>query len=168
MLIYQIDAAINPGNSGGPTFDAAGKILGVSSSGMPGKQNVGYIIPATIAQMFLSEVQETGGWSGVSELGVECRRLECDAMRDYLSMGDETGVLVEAVAPLGALHGVIKPGDVVTAIDEHEVSNEGKVRRCLSAANTMSSSLACPQRSVGHRFPSRPRDRRSTSLVMRS
>ena len=43
---------------------------------MPGKQNVGYIIPATIAQMFLSEVQETGGWSGVSELGVECRRLE--------------------------------------------------------------------------------------------
>ena len=133
VLIYQIDAAINPGNSGGPTFDAAGKILGVSSSGMPGKQNVGYIIPATIAQMFLSEVQETGGWSGVSELGIECRRLECDAMRDYLSMGDETGVLVEAVAPLGALHGVIKPGDVVTGIDEHEVSNEGKVCSTLGS-----------------------------------
>eukprot|EP01047_Picozoa_sp_COSAG01_P033112 COSAG01_NODE_2422_length_7726_cov_5.781172_10_plen_549_part_00 len=127
VLIYQIDAAINPGNSGGPTFDSAGKILGVSSSGMPGKQNVGYIIPSSIAQLFLSEVRATGSWSGVSELGLACRSLESDVMRDFLAMGEATGVLVEAIAPLGALCGVISAGDVLTQIDEYDVSNEGKV-----------------------------------------
>ena len=127
VLIYQIDAAINPGNSGGPTFDTHGHILGVSSSGMPGKQNVGYIIPSTIARLFLSEVMETKAWSGISELGFTIRPLENDGMREFLSMGDETGVLVESVAPLGALHGVLQAGDVLTAIDEFDVSNEAKI-----------------------------------------
>lgn len=127
VLIYQIDAAINPGNSGGPTFDHQGRVLGVSSSGMPGKQNVGYIIPSVIAQLFLSEVMEGKAWSGVSELGFTIRPLENDGMREFLSMGDATGVLVESVAPLGALHGVLQPGDVITAIDEFDVSNEAKI-----------------------------------------
>merc|ERR1719512_151667 len=46
-------------------------------------------------------------------------------MRRFLKMGDETGVLVTEVAPLGALHGKIKPGDVITSIDGHDLTNEG-------------------------------------------
>jgi len=128
VLVLQIDAAINPGNSGGPTFDSYGRVVGVASSGMPKAQNVGYIIPAGVAQLFLNEVSETGRWSGVSELGLTLRSLESDSLRQYLKMTqDATGVLVDRVAPLGALCGVMQSGDVITQIDGHDVSNEGKV-----------------------------------------
>jgi len=128
VLVLQIDAAINPGNSGGPTFDSHGRVVGVASSGMPKAQNVGYIIPASVAQLFLNEVRETGRWSGVSELGLTLRSLESDSLRQYLKMpAESTGVLVDRVAPLGALCGVMQCGDVITQIDGHDVSNEGKV-----------------------------------------
>eukprot|EP00656_Telonema_subtile_P004287 TRINITY_DN11947_c0_g1_i1.p1 TRINITY_DN11947_c0_g1~~TRINITY_DN11947_c0_g1_i1.p1 ORF type:complete len:447 (-),score=93.72 TRINITY_DN11947_c0_g1_i1:115-1455(-) len=127
-VVFQIDAAINPGNSGGPAFNDQGVVVGVSSSGLPNAQSVGYIIPASIATMFLEEFQATGKWSGQSELGVQCRQLENDTMRAFLGMDSEdTGVMVTETAPLGALHAVLQHGDVITHVDGLAVSNEGKV-----------------------------------------
>lgn len=40
-----ITAPINPGNSGGPLLNRSGKVVGINSAGVPGAQNVGYIIP---------------------------------------------------------------------------------------------------------------------------
>eukprot|EP00929_Paragymnodinium_shiwhaense_P023267 TRINITY_DN14610_c0_g1_i1.p1 TRINITY_DN14610_c0_g1~~TRINITY_DN14610_c0_g1_i1.p1 ORF type:complete len:550 (+),score=113.11 TRINITY_DN14610_c0_g1_i1:146-1795(+) len=127
ILILQIDAAINPGNSGGPTFDKEGKVVGIASSSAPHMQNLGYIVPSPIVLMFLDEFDRTGRWSGLSELGLLVKSLEHDTMREFLKMGDDTGVLVSRIAPLGALHEKMNPGDVITHIDGHAVSNEGKV-----------------------------------------
>eukprot|EP00929_Paragymnodinium_shiwhaense_P071347 TRINITY_DN36283_c0_g1_i1.p1 TRINITY_DN36283_c0_g1~~TRINITY_DN36283_c0_g1_i1.p1 ORF type:complete len:583 (-),score=149.04 TRINITY_DN36283_c0_g1_i1:220-1968(-) len=128
LLLLQIDAAINLGNSGGPTFDAEGKVVGVASSGMSKAQNVGYIIPVRVVNLFLGEVARTGSWSAISELGLTVRSLELDGLRSYLQMAPEmTGMLVDRIAPMGALHGVVLPGDVITQIDGYEVSNECKV-----------------------------------------
>jgi len=126
-MILQIDAAINPGNSGGPTFNNHGEVVGVASSGLPNQQNIGYIVPAHIAEMFLDEFESTGKWSGLSELGLGIVELENDSMRSFLKMGDSKGVLVSDVAPLGSLHGVVEEGDVITTIDDLDVTNEGKV-----------------------------------------
>ena len=41
---YQISAPIQPGNSGGPLFDNAGNLIGLTSSGIPSGENVGYAI----------------------------------------------------------------------------------------------------------------------------
>lgn len=128
VYILQVDSAINPGNSGGPAVSHDGKVVGVASSGRPGAQNVGYVIPVSIVHLFLDEVKNTGSWSGVSELGLVWRNLESDSYRSYIGMSEgQTGVLVEEVAPLGALHGVVFPGDVITHIDGFRCSNEGKV-----------------------------------------
>lgn len=127
VLILQIDAAINPGSSGGPTFGHDGTVVGIASSGLPGMQNVGYIIPAPIAGMFLEEFAQTGRWSGLSELGISYTSLEHETMREFLRMGEETGVLVTDVAPLGALHASMRRGDVLTHLDGYSVSFEGKV-----------------------------------------
>lgn len=127
VIILQIDAAINPGNSGGPAFNDFGHVVGVASSGLPNRQNVGYIIPATIAKMFLSEYNETGKWSGLSEIGMVVEPLENDSMRRFLKMGNQNGVLVTDIAPLGALSRDVKPGDVITHIDDCDVTNEGTV-----------------------------------------
>ena len=41
---YQISAPIQHGNSGGPLFDNSGNLIGITSSGLPGSQNVGWAI----------------------------------------------------------------------------------------------------------------------------
>ena len=97
-------------------------------SGQPGAQNVGYVIPASVVHLFLNEVESTGTWAGVSELGAICAPLESDSYRAFIGIKEgETGVLVEEVAPLGALNGVVRAGDVLTHIDGLRCSNEGKI-----------------------------------------
>jgi hypothetical protein len=41
---FQISAPIQPGNSGGPLFDYSGNLIGLTSSGIPSGENVGYAI----------------------------------------------------------------------------------------------------------------------------
>lgn len=44
IVTYQISAPIQPGNSGGPMFNKEGQVIGITSSGIPGAENVGYAI----------------------------------------------------------------------------------------------------------------------------
>lgn len=44
---YQISAPIQPGNSGGPMFDKEGNLVGMTSAGIPGADNVGYAIKSS-------------------------------------------------------------------------------------------------------------------------
>lgn len=44
VATYQISAPIQPGNSGGPLFDKQGNLVGITSSGIVGLDNVGYAI----------------------------------------------------------------------------------------------------------------------------
>lgn len=127
LPIIQIDAAINPGNSGGPAFDSKSCVAGVASSGMSGAQNIGFIIPARIAKMFLQEYIETGKWAGFCETGFRTCDLVNEAMRASLRMGDRRGARVSAVAPLGAAAGKVKVGDILLAVDDQGVSNEGTI-----------------------------------------
>lgn len=117
VLILQIDAAINPGNSGGPALSADGYVVGVTSSSMNEAQNIGYIIPTCIVQMFIKEYLQTGGWRGLCELGFAYRKLECEALRKYMGVFEDRGVLVTSVAPLGALSTSLSENDVLIAVD---------------------------------------------------
>lgn len=44
---YQISAPIQPGNSGGPMFDKEGYLVGITSAGISGANNVGYSIKSS-------------------------------------------------------------------------------------------------------------------------
>jgi S1-C subfamily serine protease len=44
---YQISAPIQPGNSGGPMFDNEGNLVGITSAGITGANNVGYSIKSS-------------------------------------------------------------------------------------------------------------------------
>jgi S1-C subfamily serine protease len=43
--VIQISAAINSGNSGGPLLDDSGRVIGISSAGVQGANNIGFAIP---------------------------------------------------------------------------------------------------------------------------
>ena len=67
----QIDAPINRGNSGGPTFDLAGRVVGINTaiySPSGGSVGIGFAIPSDLAKYVVGELRARGsvtwGWLG--------------------------------------------------------------------------------------------------------
>lgn len=56
---YQISAPIQPGNSGGPMFSKEGKLVGITSAGIPGAENVGYAIKSSYLNSFIESAPIT-------------------------------------------------------------------------------------------------------------
>jgi S1-C subfamily serine protease len=125
-LIGQTDAAINPGNSGGPVVQD-GVVVGVAFQAAAGLENVGYFIPTEVVYRFLDDIKD-GRYDGYPELGLRAVNLENPAARRKAAMGDaETGVRVEGVLPGSSAQGLVRPGDVLLAVDGRIVANDGSV-----------------------------------------
>jgi len=127
-LTIQIDAAINPGNSGGPVLQG-GKVVGVAFQGYSGDvaQNVGYMIPPPVAKRFLKDVED-GRYDRYVDMALSYKSLFNPAARRALGLkDDDRGVLVGSVYGGGASEGIVKPGDVLLAIDGLPVASDATI-----------------------------------------
>ncbi|MFM7604864.1 MAG: PDZ domain-containing protein, partial [Prosthecobacter sp.] len=128
-LCIQVDAAINPGNSGGPVMQD-GKVVGVAFQGFSGRvaQNVGYMIPVPVIQRFLKDIED-GSYDHYVDLAVSDFPVENPAQHKALGLKDDgVGIMIGDVEPAGSVGGLLKPGDVILAIDGNPVLNNGLVR----------------------------------------
>ncbi len=125
-LVVQTDAAINPGNSGGPVMQA-GKVVGVAFQGLRQADNIGYMIPTTVIGHFLKDVDD-GKYHGFGTMGFTFfPGLHNPAYKEYLKVPPaERGLVVLKTVFNSSVEGVIQPNDVITAIDEYDVDNDGK------------------------------------------
>jgi len=127
-LTIQIDAAINPGNSGGPVIQE-GKVVGVAFQGFSGDvaQNVGYMIPTPVIQHFLDDIKD-GHYDRYMDLSIGIQNTLNPAMRKALGLkDDDRGVMVSSVQSAGVCGGHLQVGDVLLAIDGHEIASDGMV-----------------------------------------
>lgn len=123
LLSVQIDAAINPGNSGGPVI-AKGAVVGIAMQGIEDADNVGYMIPSPVIAHFLTDVSD-GRYDGFPHLGVALQDMESEAQRLGARMGNgQTGALVLRVDYGGPSYAVLRPRDVILAIDGRTVAND--------------------------------------------
>lgn len=141
LLVVQIDAAVNSGNSGGPALDADGSVVGVAFSGYAGSaDNIGYIIPESVARTFLDECEagrrrnRKGKMDGTTvtrvelcALGVSAQPVENEALRSYLQLGDKSGVLVTRVAESSCAKSILRPGDVLLSVGGAEIADDGTI-----------------------------------------
>src|SRR5438045_1867111 len=124
-LAIQISAQINPGNSGGPVMQNA-KVVGVAFQGYSGDvaQGVAYMIPTPVINRFLKDISDTH-YDKYPDLGITYSKLQNPAQRRFLGLkDDDRGVLVSTVVTAGPSAGIIQPGDVLLAIDDHPVPSD--------------------------------------------
>ncbi len=127
-IIVQTDAAINPGNSGGPVLQD-GKVVGVAFQGLQSADNIGYMIPTTVIEHFLTDVK-SGTYDGFGTTGFATfDGLHNPAYKAYLGVPAEAaGVVVTEVIRGGTAEGVLQKGDVLTRIDDFNIDNDGMIR----------------------------------------
>jgi len=126
FLAVQVDAAVNPGNSGGPAL-SDGKIVGVVMQVISKSQNIGYLVPVSMVQHFIADMKD-GKYDGFAELGIGTQKLENPAMRRYYGLDDSvSGKLIDKIVYNSSMKSVFKVGDILTAIDGHNIENDGTV-----------------------------------------
>ncbi len=111
----QTDAAINPGNSGGPLVTSDGKVIGISSRGYLGANNLGFAIPAATAKVVLAGLLHAGKIVR-SYVGIVPGALQ--DLENFYALELNTGVLINSVDPGSpAAKAGLRGGDIVLAID---------------------------------------------------
>ena len=138
----QIDAAVNRGNSGGPTFNMAGKVVGVNTAIYSPGQSGGWVgiafdIPAATVKPVIEQLKDRGyvdrGWIGVQVQPVT------QAIADGLGIKDAAGALISGTDPNGpAAKAGLKPGDVITSISGTAIKDSRDLARKIGglAPNT--------------------------------
>src|SRR3989454_6058904 len=125
-LAIQISAQINPGNSGGPVMQD-GKVVGVAFQGYSGDvaQGVAYMIPTPVMNRFLKDISN-GHYDEYPDLAITYSKLQNPAQRKFLGLkDDDRGVLVSSVVAAGPSVNILRPGDVLLAIDDHPIASDG-------------------------------------------
>ncbi len=111
----QTDAAINPGNSGGPLVTEDGRVIGISSRGYMGANNLGFAIPASTAKDVMDRLVRDGAIVR-SYVGVVPGALQ--DLENFYSLALNTGVLIHSVDPGSpAAKAGLRGGDIVLGID---------------------------------------------------
>ena len=111
----QTDAAINPGNSGGPLVTSDGRVVGISSRGYLGANNLGFAIPASTARVVLERLVRDGAVVR-SYVGIVPGALQ--DLENFYALALNTGVLVSSVDPGSpAAKAGLRPGDILLSID---------------------------------------------------
>jgi serine protease Do len=115
----QTDAAINPGNSGGPLVTEDGKVVGISSRGYLGANNLGFAIPAATARRVVEGLAHDGSITR-SYIGLVPRALQ--DLENFYALALNTGLLVNSVDPGSpAARAGLRPGDILLALNGAKV-----------------------------------------------
>lgn len=126
----QTDAAINPGNSGGALVTQDGRLVGINSmiySRDGGNMGIGFAIPVEMVKAvvagLLNEGKVVHPWFGAEGQAVS------PTIASSLGLDRPGGVLINSVTPgSGAADAGLRTGDVVTAVDGHEVADPAALR----------------------------------------
>ena len=135
--LIQTDAAINPGNSGGALVDDEGKLVGINSiieSESGSSSGVGFAIPGNyaveVAQKLIKGETVTHAYLGGSFQTVTAQ----NARRNNLSV-NQGAYVAEVTSGSPADQAGIKQGDIITAIDDEEITSSDGVVLAVRSHN---------------------------------
>ena len=136
--MIQTTAQINPGNSGGPLLDLHGEVIGINTAViMPQKQinGIGFALPVTSHLLDVVNQLKQGNDVVYGYLGVVVST-PSDEDRHNAGIEKEIGALVDSIQPDSpADHGVLRHGDVITAINQQVIPDSDAFVRMISSCS---------------------------------
>lgn len=132
--VIQTNADINPGNSGGPLLNIDGYLVGVNVAVRVGAQGIAFTIPVDTAMEVAAQLMNAEKLQKISH-GIQGRTVvRCDELKFEF--------VVQSVRPESpAATAGLKPGDIITGMDERTIERALDVERALlgrKAGETMS------------------------------
>ena len=142
--MIQTDTSINPGNSGGPLFNQYGEVVGIvsakySSYASQSVEGLGFAIPINDVQAMIEDIMTNGYITNKPYLGITGGTMT-EQMAAQYRYNITQGVFVYSVeAGFAAANAGLKLGDVITRIDDHEITSMEdltSVKKYYSAGDT--------------------------------
>jgi serine protease Do len=132
----QSDVAVNPGNSGGPLFNLRGEVIGMNSmifSRTGGYMGLSFAIPIDVANDVRDQLIKTGHVVR-GRIGVAVQDVNAQLAQSF-GLDRPRGALVSAVEKDSpAAKAGVKAGDVILAVNGHEIDRVGDLRSEVSQA----------------------------------
>lgn len=128
----QIDAAINPGNSGGPLCNIYGQVIGINSAKISSSlyEGMGFAIPSQTVIDIANDLIHYGYIKDRVRIGISGI---ATTEEEIYYQGYPRGVIIQEVDPTGPLaDSKLKAGDIITAIDDVEVTSFQDIYAVLS------------------------------------
>ncbi|WP_409374457.1 S1C family serine protease [Streptococcus macedonicus] len=137
----QTDAAINPGNSGGALINIEGQVIGINSSKISSTsssgefvEGMGFAIPSNDVVSIINQLEENGQVIRPA-LGISMVNLSDLSTNAIAQLNIPTsvtsGVVVAAVQSGMPAEGNLEQYDVITAIDDKEVTSTSDLQSIL-------------------------------------
>lgn len=129
----QVDAFIDHGSSGGPLVNARGEVVGVCTA-IRGEtwRGIAYAVPSRIARRVAADLAEHGrarrSWLGVTAEDVTARYAEAAGLQRPVGARVQ-----EAAAGSPAAAAGLRRGDVILAVDGHELRGRAHLGARLAA-----------------------------------
>ena len=157
--LIQTDAAINPGNSGGALLNMKGELIGINSAKYADTEveGMGYAIPITSAQPILTALQNGEAVQTAPDaetntnsvrLGISCTGITEENSEYY---GIPAGVYVKEVEQgSAAANAGLQEGDIITAIDDTQVTSVEDLTNALATYSIGDSAELTVSREVSY------------------
>jgi S1-C subfamily serine protease len=123
---------IDAKKDGCPVFDKL-RFVGLTFESVHEPDKTGSLIPINVVKAFLKNIKVNHDYNGFPDMGVYVQNLENPALQNYYNLPpDKTGVVVTKVLYGSSSDGVLREGDILTAIDGHPIDDEGDINLAKS------------------------------------
>jgi serine protease Do len=134
--MIQTDAAINPGNSGGPLIDSSGRVIGINTLIIAGRdgapRGLGFAIPINTAHDMIRSIERYGRFVQ-PRLGVMASDITPEIAREF-QMSVHDGALVGSVRPGSpADRAGLKAGDIIFRLNGERIESSGELHKAIAA-----------------------------------
>lgn len=130
----QTDAAVNPGNSGGALVNLQGELIGINSAIATSTgtfSGYSFAIPVSLVKKIMDDLMLYGQVQR-GLLGIQIQSVDAD-MAESRELDRVRGVFVTHVnMGSAAEESGILPGDVIVAINDHEVNNVSELQEWVA------------------------------------
>lgn len=100
----------------------------MSFQGQTHAQSIGYIVPVSVIKHVLDDIELHNKYTGFPRMRFFYQSMENTSYREYLKLNDDQhGILVTSVEQACVLSKVLKEDDVITAIDNVPIADDGTI-----------------------------------------